>query len=94
MSIKRYRARKDVSQDAIVATLRSMGASVYVTSDKGIPDLLCGYRGVTILAECKSKRGKLTPSQDEFISEWRGSPVYILHDADEATAMLNNLAES
>jgi hypothetical protein len=89
MTINRFAARKDKTQDAIVEALRRYGASVCVTSGKGIPDLLIGYLGKhTLLAEVKSNHGKLTPAQDKFHAEWRGGRIYILKTVEDAVAML------
>jgi len=45
-------ARVDANQQEIVKALRSVGAYVRViTQGDGLPDLLVGYRGVTLLME-------------------------------------------
>jgi hypothetical protein len=92
VGIKRYRARKDSAQDEIVTALRAAGASVYVISDRGVPDLLIGIgQKHTVLAEVKSRHGKLTPAQDKFHTEWRGGTIYILKTVEEAVAMLKQV---
>lgn len=85
--------RTDANQTAIVAALREIGASVVSLADigNGCPDLLVGFRGVTLLLEVKdgskppSKR-KLTPDEKEFFETWRGKPPRIVCDPDDAIA--------
>ena len=75
----RRATRLDANQAKIVAALRTIGASVHDTSavGRGFPDLVVGFRGRTLLIECKdgAKRPsarKLTPEQVEFKVGWRG----------------------
>ena len=77
----RNAARVDKNQAEIVATLRQLGIAVEVI---GLPvDLLCCWRGVLSLLECKTDDGKLTKYQVEFISRWPG-PVHIVRNSDDA----------
>ena len=57
----RRAARVDENQGLIVKALRACGATVrIITQGDGIPDLLVGYRGHTILMEVKD--GNKPPS--------------------------------
>lgn len=80
----RRAAKRDISEPEIVSTLEQCGFSVCRISQENVPDLLCGFRGRTYLIECKTGKGKLTVGQARFIEEWRGHPVQVLRDAQEA----------
>lgn len=87
----RWAAATDDNQAAIVRALRSVGASVYVTSrlGGGFPDLAVGYRGRTELLEVKDgtkppSRRALTPDEERFVRSWRGRPVVVVESIVEA----------
>jgi hypothetical protein len=90
----RHAARIDANQDQIVTALRAMGATVrIVTQGNGLPDLLVGFRGVTILMEVKDGQKvpsarRLTPAEQKFFDEWRGGIVAIVNSVDEAIDLL------
>jgi len=83
----------DVNQKDVVAALRFFGASVTPTSmlGEGLPDLLVGWMGCTILIEVKdgaksAAERKLTPAQERWHREWKGRPVFVAKSAAEAVA--------
>lgn len=86
----RLDARTDDNQNEIVQALRSVGASVAITSalGSGFVDIVAGYRGINYPIEIKdgskppSKR-KLTPDEQEFHDLWRGAVIVVL-SIDEA----------
>ena len=90
----RHAARIDANQEQIVAALRAMGATVrIVTQGNGLPDLLVGFRVMTILMEVKDGQKvpsarKLTPAEQKFFEEWRGGIVAIVNSVDEAIDLL------
>lgn len=92
----RRAARVDSTQSAIVDAMRAMGAVVWVI---GLPlDLLCGYRGHTLLVEVKRLTGKrepkptsYTPLQIDFMATWKGGPVATVCDVDGAIRLLKSL---
>ncbi len=86
------RRRVDVCQTEIVAALRQIGASVWITSNLGggFPDLAVGFRGRTYLLEVKTPPIKLTPAEEGFHITWRGQ-VAIVTSAEEAMEVLNAL---
>ena len=90
----RHAARIDANQEQIVSALRAMGATVrIVTQGNGLPDLLVGFRGVTILMEVKDGQKvpsarRLTPAEQKFFDEWRGGIVAIVNSVDEAIDLL------
>lgn len=85
----RRAAKRDDNEEAIVDALRQMGASVTRLSQKGVPDLLIGARGCTYLAEIKERKGKLTPDQMAWQTDWRGSEVAVLRSVDQAVEWYN-----
>ena len=81
----------DGNQAEIVAALRARGAIVRLiegaNNQRGVPDLLVGWRGVTYLLEVKPPAGArkaLRPEQVEFFASWRGGPAAVVHSVDEA----------
>lgn len=88
MSVKRYAAKRDANEAAIIAALRDCGAAVIQLSDKGLPDLLVGVAGRTILAETKQRRGKLTPAQQDFIANWNGGEIWVIRSVEDALDMI------
>ncbi|HWY33435.1 MAG TPA: hypothetical protein VNX68_02240 [Nitrosopumilaceae archaeon] len=74
------RKRIDANQNEIVATLRKIGCSVFITSmvGHGFPDIVCGHGGKNYLFEIKdgdkSKScRKLTNLENLFHLSWQGS---------------------
>ena len=90
----RTRARVDKHQDEIVALLRSWPA-VTVQSlasvGGGVPDLLVGYKQMTVWVEVKGAKGKLTTFQEDWHGRWTGAPVVIVRSPEEATKLLENI---
>ena len=72
----RRAAKVDDNQKDIVKALRAIGATVrIVTQGEGIPDLLVGFRGHTVLMEVKDgnkppSARKLTEAEQKFFEEW------------------------
>lgn len=83
----RRAARKDANQTDIVQALRASGAFVW---DIGLPvDLLVGYRGVTVLVECKDgSKKRLTGLQDEFFKRWTGGALCRVDGVEAALRIL------
>ena len=86
--------RVDANQEQIVSALRARGAGVRVISQgDGIPDLLVGYRGFTILMEVKDGQKvpsarKLTPAEQKFFDDWQGGMLVIVNSVEEALETL------
>lgn len=93
----RRAARVDENQSDIVAALRAIGSTVRVISQgDGIPDLLVGFMGKTILLEVKDGKKppsarKLTPAEQKFFDEWRGGSLAIVNTVDEAIAAVTGM---
>lgn len=88
--------RVDANQQQIVDVLRSYGAYVrVVTMGDGVPDLLVGYKGYTILMEVKDGKKppsarELTAAEKKFFEEWTGGLLAIVNNAEEAIEILKN----
>ena len=92
----RYANRIDANQNAIVDALRECGATVrIIRQGAGIPDLLVGYNGYTILMELKDgskppSARRLTEDEQKFFDEWTGGMLVIVNSIDEALDILKN----
>ena len=82
--------RTDRNQQDVIDALRRIGATVRDTSrlGEGFPDLVVGYRADNFMLEVKDglkppSARKLTPAEEEFITDWRGV-VYVVNSVDEA----------
>ena len=90
----RRAAKVDDNHALVVSALRAAGgASITVVSlaavGKGVPDLLVGLDGVTVLVEVKDgrkapSRRRLTPDQVAWFDAWQGLPVIVLHSPEQA----------
>lgn len=73
-----------------MTALRGAGATVrIVTQGDGIPDLLVGYNGFSILMEVKDgkkppSRRQLTEAEQKFFDEWAGGLLVIVYSAQDA----------
>ena len=95
----RRAAKVDSNQAQVVKELRQMG--VFVDSGlsrvgRGTPDLLCGYRGVWLVAELKDgtlvpSTRKLTPAEEAWFSLLGDRAPAIV--ATEAVEIFNELLE-
>ena len=81
-------SRADLNQKKIVDALRSIGATVEITSQQGngFPDLVVGYMKRTHLIEVKNPEanGKLRATQEIFRDKWKGTDVHVVNTVDEA----------
>lgn len=91
----RVAAKIDANQEQVVLALRAVGASVQTLAavGKGVPDLLVGYQGKTILLEVKDGRKppsarRLTEDQLKWHGAWRGGPLAVVDGPDAALRML------
>lgn len=83
----RYAAKVDANQGEIVETLRLAGYTVCLMHavGRGFPDLLVSKSGTDKmwLLEVKTKSGKLTKPEKEWIAAW-DAPVHIVRSPEEA----------
>ena len=86
--------RVDYNQSVIVESLRKAGAYVrIVTMGDGVPDLLVGYKGFTLLLEVKDgdkppSQRKLTTAEQKFFDEWTGGLLAVVESVEDALAIL------
>lgn len=82
----KYKVRKDANHAEIVAALEACG--VLVTDlyqvGGGVPDLLCFWRGRTVLLEVKTPTGKLNKLQQNWHAARKDCAVYVVTSAEEA----------
>ena len=88
-------AKIDANHEQVVSALRAAGASVQSLSGvgKGVPDLLVGFQGKTLLMEVKDGRKtpserRLTEDQVKWHGAWRGGPLAVVDGVDAALRML------
>lgn len=81
----RRAANVDRNQPDIVKSLRSAGVQVECTHavGGGFPDLVCGYRGRSVLLEVKSDNDQLNAMQRDWHAKWPGQ-VAVVRTFDEA----------
>lgn len=79
------KSRRDANHREIEAFLRARGVQVKDTAavGGGFPDLVCGYRGHTVLVELKTPTGRLLQSQEDFIAKWPAK-IVVARNGDEA----------
>ena len=85
----------DSNHAEIVKALRSYpDVSVFSTATlgKGIPDLVVGINGVTVLVEVKVGRKKLNALQASWHAAWTGTPVVVMRTVDEVHALVQNIS--
>ena len=88
-------ARIDANHEQVVSALRAAGASVQSLAGvgKGVPDLLVGFQGKTLLMEVKDGRKtpsarQLTEDQLKWHGAWNGGPLAVVDGVDAALRML------
>ena len=94
---RRYSARSDTNQAAIVEALRRAGCTVESLHrvGGGVPDLLVGWRGLSgrpfnLLLEVKTTlAGKLTLDEAAWHGDWEGQ-VDVVRDPQEAVIIAQN----
>lgn len=91
----RRAARIDANQEQIVSALRAAGATVQSLAGVGVgvPDLLVGYQGKTLLLEIKDGKKppserRLTEDQLKWHGAWRGGPLAVVDSVDAALRTL------
>jgi Holliday junction resolvase len=91
----RRAAKIDANQDAVVSALRAAGATVQSLAavGKGVPDLLVGYKGKTLLMEVKDGRKppsaqRLTEDQLTWHGAWKGGSLAVVDGPEAALRMI------
>ena len=91
----RRAAKIDSNQIQIVSALRAAGASVQSLAavGKGVPDLLVGYKGKTLLMEIKDGRKppsaqRLTEDQLTWHGAWKGGLLAVVDGPEAALRMI------
>lgn len=91
----RRAAKVDRNQPEIVKALRKVGACVQSLAavGDGVPDLLVGFQGQTVLVEVKDgerpkSERQLTDDQIEWHAAWRGGRCVVVGSVPEALAAI------
>lgn len=91
----RRAAKIDANQEQVVQVLRAAGATVQSLAavGKGVPDLLVGYQGKTLLMEVKDgnkspSQRKLTEDQVAWHGAWRGGALSVVDGPEAALRAL------
>jgi hypothetical protein len=91
-------AKVDANQVQIVEALRAAGATVQslATVGQGVPDLLVGFAGKTLLLEVKDgskipSARRLTEQQLVWHGAWRGGPLAVVDNVEAALRALRTL---
>ncbi len=91
----RRAAKIDANQPEIVAALRKVGAHVesLAAVGCGVPDLLVGFQGQTVLIEVKDgskvkSARQLTDDQIRWHAKWRGGRCVVAANVSEALAAI------
>jgi hypothetical protein len=92
--MSRFARKVDANQTQIVAALRAAGVVVEPRLARvggGVPDLLCGYGGRTVLLEVKDgakpkHERRLTADEQEWALAWAGAggPLLVVESPEEA----------
>lgn len=101
MSLNRYNPRRDANEPGIVEALRKLGVTVQPLSERGVPDLLWGWRGRMGLLEVKAPLGAqggksgrvLTEVQRKWWQEWQGPRPAIVRAPEEALDVVRREAD-
>lgn len=96
MPMPRYAAKRDRSEPGIVKVLRMCGFCVELMDTP--VDALVSFRGRMWLVEMKTGRkgyGKaLNANQQSFADRWKGPPIVVLHDEQEALDWAAEMAKN
>ena len=77
------RRKRDAIEPAIIEALRGRGVTTWQVGGRGLPDLLCWYRGAPVVLEVKSgAQGRLSRVQAHLDAPW--PVVRTVEDAVEA----------
>jgi hypothetical protein len=91
--MKQRYGNRDANHNDVVKWYRDLGCSVAETHDAGlgVPDLFVGCVGVCDPVEVKTEEGKLRPSQETFIANWRGARVWIVRSHAEVVEHVGDM---
>lgn len=92
----RRAAKSDNNTAEIANAFRGLGCSVEYLSPArrgGLPDLLVGIDGRTLLVEVKAEKGKLSDDQINWHASWRGAPPHIVRTLEDVGHIVNGWRE-
>lgn len=83
----KFYAQVDKNQPAIVDALRGIGAEVQSLAPmgRGVPDIICAYKGKWFVAEIKGEGGKLNEKEQAWHNKFsRQAQVHVWYSTDDA----------
>ena len=91
----RRAAKVDANHTQVVMALQAAGATVQSLAavGQGVPDLLVGFQGKTLLMEVKDgqkppSHRRLTEQQITWHGAWRGGPIAVVDGVEAALRAL------
>ena len=89
-----HKGRVDLSHSEVINGLIQAGmtAKSIASVGGGIPDVIAGFRGVTVLLEVKSGNNGLTEQEEKFALNWSGSYA-VVYNAEEAVLAVEKHAK-
>lgn len=86
--------RRDNNEEELRYLLNTYGVDSYpILGQSGEPDLLCSTAGgLVFMLEVKSRYGKLTKGQEQWMSAFNG-PAYVIRDSSEIEGILSEVVE-
>jgi len=92
MGAPRWAQRPDSNQPDIVTALEKIGCSVEQLHRVGrIPDLLVGYRGLTMTLEVKTATGRLRKEQEQWHRGWKGHSCVVRSPEDAIQQVMSHV---
>lgn len=95
-----HTGRRDSNQAEVIEELRKAGISAISLASvgDGCPDILAGFRGITMILECKDgskppSARALTAAEREFHATWNGQ-VAVVNSPEEAVIAVTEHVKS
>ena len=85
-----HAGRVDLSQKPIVDGLRKAGITAHsiATVGDGVPDVVAGWHGVTVLLETKTGNAGLTAAERAWHETWGGQVAVVRTPEETITAVI------
>ena len=89
-----HKGRVDLNHAQVINGLLQAGmtAKSIASVGGGVPDVIAGFRGVTVLLEVKSGNNGLTSQEEDFASHWAGSYA-VVYTPEEAVLAVEKHAK-
>jgi hypothetical protein len=75
--------KPDANQKRLKAYMEALGATVEILpTGRGVPDAAVGFKGVNMMVEFKTEKGKLNDLQVAWHDNWRGQVAVVRTEED------------